>query len=312
MSTLLVHHPLCEEHLVPQGHPESPRRLQAILQVLGHATFGDLLRAEAPLAEEEHLLLAHDAGLIAALREHVPEEGLFAIDADTHLSPKSLDAALAAAGAAVFATQMVAERSADNAFCAIRPPGHHAERHKSMGFCLFNNVAVAARYATEELGAERVAIVDFDVHHGNGTQDIFFDDAQVLYCSTHQYPAYPGTGDASETGAHGNIVNCPLPPQAGSVQFREAMARRILPALDAFQPEFVFISAGFDAHASDPLASMNLSEEDYAWITLRLMELADTHAQGRIVSVLEGGYDLKALAASVAVHVRVLMEGRTA
>ncbi len=312
MTTLLLTHPACHDHRVPPDHPESPQRLLAIERMLATPAFDDLLREEAPAATEEHLLLAHDAELIAAVREHVPEEGLFAVDPDTWLSPGSFTAALRAAGAAIRATEAVALRDAENAFCAIRPPGHHAERAKSMGFCLFNNVAIAARFAVLELGVERVAIVDFDVHHGNGTQDIFWDDQQVLYCSTHQHPAYPGTGQANETGAHGNIVNCPLPPQAGSAQFREAFISRILPALDAFQPEFLFISAGFDAHARDPLASMNLAEEDYAWATLRLMEIAGRHAEGRIVSVLEGGYDIKALAASVAVHVKVLMDGEAA
>ncbi len=312
MTTLLLTHPACHDHRVPPDHPESPQRLVAIERMLATEAFADLLREDAPAATEEQVQLAHDAGLIAALREHVPEEGLFAVDPDTWLSPGSYVAALHAAGAAIRATEAVALRDADNAFCAIRPPGHHAERAKSMGFCLFNNIAIAARFAVQELGAERVAIVDFDVHHGNGTQDIFWDDEQVLYCSTHQHPAYPGTGQASETGAHGNIVNCPLPPQAGSQQFREAFISRILPALDAFQPEFLFISAGFDAHARDPLAAMNLTEEDYAWATLRLMEIAGRHAEGRIVSVLEGGYDIKALAASVAVHVKVLMDGEAA
>ncbi len=309
MATLLLSHPACLEHRVPPDHPESPARLKVIEQILANDAFEGLLREEAPEAEMEHLLLAHDAGLIEALREHIPEEGLRPLDADTWLSPGSWQAALHAAGAAVRAVEAVANREAENAFCAIRPPGHHAERHKAMGFCLFNNAAIAARYLTEELGAERVAIVDFDVHHGNGTQDIVWDDPDIMYCSTHQHPAYPGTGQATETGAHGNVVNCPLPPQSGSQQFREAMRTRILPALDDFAPEFLIISAGFDAHAADPLAEMNLREEDYAWVTMRLMELAARHAGGRIVSVLEGGYDLKALAASVAVHVKVLMQG---
>ena len=312
MTTLLLTHPECHDHRVPAGHPESPARLMAIEKILAADAFSGLLREEAPPADESHLLLAHDAGLVEAMRDHVPEEGLFAIDPDTMLSPGSWNAALRAAGAAVRAAQAVANREADNAFCAIRPPGHHAERHKAMGFCLFNNAAIAARYLTEEVGAERVAIVDFDVHHGNGTQDIVWDEADILYCSTHQHPAYPGTGQAAETGAHGNVVNCPLPPQSGSQRFREAVNTRILPALNDFTPEFIIISAGFDAHARDPLASLNLTEEDYAWITLKLMEVAATHAGGRIVSLLEGGYDLKALAASVAVHVKVLMEGGAA
>ena len=312
MTTLLITHPDCREHITPSGHPESPARLMAIEKILATEAFAALAREEAPLADETHLLLAHDAGLVEAVREHVPEEGLFAIDPDTWLSPGSWLAALRAAGAAVRAVQAVALREVENAFCAIRPPGHHAERHKSMGFCLFNNAAIAARFLTEEVGVERVAIVDFDVHHGNGTQDIVWDEADIMYCSTHQHPAYPGTGQASETGAHGNVVNCPLPPQSDGRRFREAVRTRILPALNDFAPEFIIISAGFDAHARDPLASLNLTEEDYAWITLRLMEVADTHADGRIVSVLEGGYDLKALAASVAVHVKVLMEGDAA
>ncbi len=309
MATLLLTHPACLRHRVPPDHPETPARLQVIERILANEAFSGLLREESPAAEIDHLLLAHDAELVEALREHVPEEGLRPLDADSWLSPGSWRAALHAAGAAVRAVGAVANREVDNAFCAIRPPGHHAERHKAMGFCLFNNAAIAARYATEELGAERVAIVDFDVHHGNGTQDIVWDEPDIMYCSTHQHPAYPGTGQVTETGAHGNVVNCPLPPRSGSQQFREAVRTRILPALDDFAPEFLIISAGFDAHAADPLAQLNLREEDFAWVTMRLMEVAARHAGGRIVSLLEGGYDLKALAASVAVHVKVLMQG---
>ena len=309
MATLLLTHPLCHEHRTPPDHPESPRRLQVVERILATPAFDNLLREQAPAADIDHLLLAHDAGLVEAVRENVPEQGLHPIDPDTWLSPGSWQAALRAAGAVVRAAEAVANREADNAFCAIRPPGHHAERHKSMGFCLFNNAAIAARYLTEELGAERVAIVDFDVHHGNGTQDIVWDEADLMYCSTHQYPAYPGTGLATETGAHGNVVNCPLPPRTGSDRFREAVRTRILPALDDFAPEFLVVSAGFDAHAADPLAALQLREEDFAWVTMRLMEVAARHAGGRVVSVLEGGYDLRALAASVAVHVKVLMQG---
>ncbi len=307
--TLLLTHPDCHEHLVPEGHPERPARLEAIEKLLATKHFADLAREEAPKALREHLLLAHAAEHVTHIQSLVPDEGLTQVDPDTWMSPHSMEAALRAAGAAVRAVDAVANMEADNAFCAIRPPGHHAESHRAMGFCLFNNAAIAARYAQEAYDVERVAIVDFDVHHGNGTQEIFWSDADVLYCSTHQMPAYPGSGDASETGEHGNVINCPLPPGAGSAQFREAVRARILPALDAFEPEFLVLSVGFDAHERDPLASLKLREEDYVWITLTLMEAADRMCAGRIVSVLEGGYDLPALASSVAVHVQALMKG---
>ncbi len=307
--TLLLSHADCRRHLVPQDHPERPQRLAAVEKLLATEHFADLAREEAPKATFEHLLLAHAPEHVEHIRSLLPGEGLVQVDPDTWLSPHSLDAALRAAGAAVRAVDAVAGLEADNAFCAIRPPGHHAESHRAMGFCLFNNAAIAARHALEAHGAERVAIVDFDVHHGNGTQEIFWSDAEVLYCSVHQMPAYPGSGDASETGEHGNIVNCPLPPGSGSARFREAVRTRILPALDAFAPEFIIVSAGFDAHEKDPLASLRLGEEDYAWITLALMEAAARMCAGRLVSVLEGGYDLAALAACVAVHVQALMKG---
>ncbi len=309
MATLLLTHPACHDHHVPAGHPESPARLRAVEALLETPPFAGLWREEAPEATREHLLLAHDIEHVREIEGRVPEDGLSALDADTWLSPGSFQAARHAAGAVIRATQAVAMRDADNAFCAARPPGHHAERARAMGFCLFNNVAIGAAHALEHLDAERVAIVDFDVHHGNGTQSIFWDDPRVLYCSSHQMPAYPGSGDASETGAHGNIVNCPLPPQADGRALRAAYLTRILPALDDFAPEMLFISAGFDAHAADPLASLRLREEDFAWLTMRLMEIAARHCAGRIVSVLEGGYDVRALAASVGVHVRILMQG---
>ncbi len=309
MKTLLLTHPLCKEHRVPDGHPERPERLTAIEKILATEHFAALEREQAPAAAREYLRLAHAPDYVTEIESLVPVEGLNQADPDTWLSPKSFEAALRAAGAGVRAVDAVANLEADNAFCAIRPPGHHAESRRAMGFCLFNNIAIAARYAQEAYDAERVAIVDFDVHHGNGTQEIFWDDASVLYCSTHQSPCYPGSGDASETGAHGNIVNCPLPPGSGSARFREAVRSRILPAIDAFEPEFIFISAGFDAHEKDPLASLKLREEDYVWITLALMEAAERLCAGRIVSMLEGGYDLSALASSVAVHVQALMKG---
>src|SRR6202035_5184369 len=228
------------------------------------------------------------------------------IDADTILSPASGAAALRAAGAVVAAVDAVVSKEADNAFCAVRPPGHHAEPQRAMGFCLFNNAAIGALRAREVHGLARVAVVDFDVHHGNGTQAAFEADRSLFYASTHQYPLYPGTGSASETGV-GNIVNVPLRPMSGSSQFRAAMTERILPALDAFRPELVLISAGFDAHRSDPLAQLLFDEEDYTWITEKLIEIADRRAGGRLVSTLEGGYDLPALGASAAAHIRVLM-----
>ena len=236
----------------------------------------------------------------------VPSSGHVGIDSDTILSPASGAAALRAAGAVVAAVDAVVAKEADNAFCAVRPPGHHAEPERAMGFCLFNNAAIGALRAREVHGLSRVAVVDFDVHHGNGTQAAFEADGNLFYASTHQYPLYPGTGAASETGV-GNIVNVPLRPMSGSSQFRLAMTERILPALEAFRPELVLVSAGFDAHRSDPLAQLLLEESDYTWVTEKLLEIAYRYAEGRLVATLEGGYDLAALAASVAAHLRVLM-----
>ncbi len=307
--TLYVSHEDCLGHLVEEGHPERPERLKAIDKVLQSPHFDALERLPAPVAGRGHLLLAHAEEHVTDIESRVPEQGLVQLDADTWLSPGSWRAALRAAGAGIAAVDAVAAMEADNAFCAVRPPGHHAESSRAMGFCLFNNVAIAARHAMEEYGVERVAIIDFDVHHGNGTQEIFWDEPDVLYCSTHQSPAYPGSGDASETGAHGNIVNCPLPPSSGAKLFREAVRTRVLPALDAFMPEFIFISAGFDAHEKDPLSMLKLREEDYVWVTLAIMEAAERMCAGRIVSMLEGGYDLAATAASAGSHVQALMKG---
>jgi acetoin utilization deacetylase AcuC-like enzyme len=243
------------------------------------------------------------------VQEASPQQGLVQIDADTSMSPGTFEAALRGAGGAVHAVDQVMTGKAANAFVAVRPPGHHAETARPMGFCLFNNAAIAARHAQRKHGAERAAIVDFDVHHGNGSQDIFWSDPSVLYSSTHQMPLYPGTGAVSESGEHDTIVNAPLRPGDGGSQFKAAFENRILPRLKDFKPDLVVISAGFDAHTRDPLANLNLVEADFAWATQKLMEIADQSAQGRVVSVLEGGYDLEGLSQSVAAHVIALMRG---
>ncbi|MGB3501942.1 MAG: histone deacetylase family protein [Mesorhizobium sp.] len=308
MTTRLYTHPIYLEHLTPPGHPERPDRLRAIEKILSHEIFDPLDRVQAPMGDAATIELAHPASYRARIAQAIPEEGLSRIDADTTVSPKSWEAALTAIGAANAAVDDVFAGRADNVFVASRPPGHHAERDTAMGFCLFNNAAIAARYAQARYGIERVAIVDWDVHHGNGTQDIFWDDPSVLYCSTHQMPLYPGTGAKGETGA-GNIVNAPLSPRTGSSEFKEAMRERVLPAIEAFRPELVIVSAGFDAHHRDPLAELNLMEDDFSWATAELMDLAGRHSSNRLVSLLEGGYDLQGLALSVAAHVGRLMRG---
>ncbi|WP_159590667.1 histone deacetylase family protein [Chelativorans xinjiangense] len=308
MTTRLYTHPVCLEHLTPLGHPERPDRLRAIEKVLAHEVFAPLDRVEAPMANETAILLAHLESYARRVKEAIPAEGLARIDADTSVSPRSWEAAMRAIGAATAAVDDVFAGRADNAFAAIRPPGHHAEKDQAMGFCLFNNAAIAARHAQDAHGAERVAIVDWDVHHGNGTQDIFWDDPSVLYCSTHQMPLYPGTGAAEETGA-GNIVNVPLSAGTDGEAFREAFKGTILPRLDEFRPDLIIISAGFDAHYRDPLAELNFTEDDFSWATARVMERAGRWSDNRLVSLLEGGYDLEGLALSVAAHVGRLMKG---
>ena len=306
MTTLLFTHPACLEHDPGRHHPEGPARLRAVFDALADPEFARLERREAPEAALEDLLRVHPRPHVERLLRAVPKSGHVGIDADTILSPASGAAALRAAGAVVAAVDAVIAREADNAFCAVRPPGHHAEPERAMGFCLFNNIAVGALRARVAHQLQRIAVIDFDVHHGNGTQAAFEADDGLLYASTHQSPLYPGTGSASETGV-GNIVNVPLRPMAGSSQFRIGMTQRILPALEAFRPELLLISAGFDAHRCDPLAQLLLDEEDYIWITEKLIEIAYRHAGGRLVSALEGGYDLAALGASAAAHIRVLM-----
>lgn len=309
MVTRLYSHPVFLEHLTPPGHPERPDRLRAIGRVLdGDEQFLALDRVEAPLGDRAALLYGHPEDYVARLEALVPETGLARIDADTSMSPRSWEAALTAIGAATAAVDDVFEGRADNVFVAARPPGHHAERLTPMGFCLFNNAAIAARHAQRRHGAERVAIVDWDVHHGNGTQDIFWTDPTVLYCSTHQMPLYPGTGAVTEEGV-GNIVNAPLSADSGSDLFRDAFLSRVLPALDSFKPDLIIISAGFDAHHRDPLAEINLTEADFDWATAQLMDRAARYCGNRVVSLLEGGYDLHGLAFSVGAHVARLMKG---
>jgi acetoin utilization deacetylase AcuC-like enzyme len=306
MTTLLYTHPACLEHDPGRHHPESPARLRAVLTALGEPEFARLERREAPEATLDDLVRVHPRRQVERILSSVPRSGHVGIDADTILSPASGTAALRAAGAVVAAVDAVVSRHADNAFCAVRPPGHHAEPERAMGFCLFNNAAIGALRAREIHGLARVAVIDFDVHHGNGTQAAFEADGSLFYASTHQYPLYPGTGAASETGV-GNIVNVPLRPMSGSGQFRLAMSQRILPALDVFRPDLVLVSAGFDAHKNDPLAQLMLEDGDYTWVTEKLLEIVYRHAKGRLVATLEGGYDLASLGACVAAHIRVLM-----
>jgi acetoin utilization deacetylase AcuC-like enzyme len=309
MPTLYITHPACLDHLTPSGHPERPERLRAIERALAADAYKPLVRAEAPAASLDTIALCHPMDYVTAVQDASPQQGLVQIDADTSMSPGTFEAALRGAGGAVHAVDEVMSGKATNAFVAVRPPGHHAETARPMGFCLFNNAAIAARHAQRKHGAERAALDDFDVHHGNGSQDIFWSDASVLYSSTHQMPLYPGTGAVSESGEHDTIVNAPLRPGDGGSQFKAAFENRILPRLRDFKPDLVVISAGFDAHTRDPLANLNLVEADFAWATQKLMEIADQSAQGRVVSVLEGGYDLEGLAGSVAAHVNALMRG---
>jgi len=306
MTTLLVTHPACFAHDPGRMHPESPARLKAVLAALEAPEFSGLERRSAPLAEVEQIARVHARLYVDRALNAIPSSGYVGFDPDTIVSPGSGEAALRAAGAVTAAVDAVVAGEVRNAFCAVRPPGHHAEATRAMGFCLFNNVAVGAEQARKVHGLARIAVVDFDVHHGNGTQHMFERDADLFYASTHQWPFYPGTGAADETGV-GNIVNVPLAPMSGSREFRAAMTEIVLPALRGFRPDLLLISAGFDAHADDPLASLRLQEGDYEWATRALMAVADECCGGRVVSTLEGGYDLAALAASAAAHVRALM-----
>ena len=308
MPTALITHPACLRHDGGPYHPECPDRLRAVLAALEGEEFADLLRESAPHATTEQLTRVHPANYVEAILAIRPDEGeMVQLDADTAMSAGSAEAALRAAGAAVAAVDAVMEGWARTAFAAVRPPGHHAEPGRPMGFCLFNNAAVAALHARAHWGVQRVAVVDFDVHHGNGTQAIFAADADLFYASSHQHPCYPGTGEAWERGTANNIVNAPLEPGSDGAAFRAAWSDTILPELDRFAPGLLIVSAGFDAHKSDPLAQLRLETADYAWVTAELIRIAAAHCNGRLVSVLEGGYELGALAASAATHVRGLM-----
>lgn len=308
MATALYSHADSLRHLTPEGHPERVERMAAVARALAPAQFDALARRESPMAEEAEVLRAHPAGRLAAIRANIPLTGFNTLDGDTFLSPGSLEAALRAVGGVGAAVDDVLTGKATNAFVACRPPGHHAERQRAMGFCLFGNVAIAAKRALDLHGLHRVAIVDFDVHHGNGTQDILWDDPRVLFISSHQWPLYPGTGRATETGAHGNVLNVPLRPGTDGAAMRAAYDTQVWPELEEFEPELILVSAGFDAHEADPLANLDWDESDFAWLTRRLCEIAQDHCGGRLVSALEGGYDLDALGASVAAHVAELME----
>jgi len=309
MSTLYLTHPACLNHVTPEGHPERADRLRVVNQVLSEERFAQLSRGEAPEGNLDLVTLCHNEHYVTELRHVAPTSGMVYIDGDTSMSPGTWEAVMRGVGGAVSATEAVMTGQHQNAFVAVRPPGHHAEKSTPMGFCFFDNAAIAARHAQRKYGIARAAVVDFDVHHGNGTQDIFWADPTVMYCSTHQMPLFPGTGALGERGEHDTIVNAPLAPEDGSAKFRAAFENLILPQLTKFSPELIIISAGFDAHYRDPLASLNLKAEDFGWVTRKLMDLADKSAGGRVVSVLEGGYDLQGLQESVASHVTALMGG---
>lgn len=308
MTTLLLHHPSFANHQTSAGHPERPDRYRTVEKVLGQDAFKDLVREHAEVAPLDATRYVHTNAYVDDLEGQRPNQGYVYLDGDTMMEPSTWEVILRGVGGSLQAVDRVLDGDVQNAFVASRPPGHHAESQRAMGFCLFNNVAIAARHAQKVHGLERVAIVDFDVHHGNGTQEIFYKDPSVLYASTHQMPLYPGTGAERETG-EGNIFNAPLSPGDSGSALQAAFSNRILPALDAFKPELIIVSAGFDAHERDPLASLRMVESDFAWVTRKLMDSAERLCGGRLVSVLEGGYDLQGLAGSVTAHVTELMKG---
>lgn len=313
MSTLLITHPCFVEHDTGYGHPERADRMRALDKVFSHELFDNLAREEAPLRDdlESAIVRAHPQAYYDAVLAARPGPGADTVrlDADTVMSPGSWEAVCRAVGAGMTGLDRVMDPQSDvaNVFCQVRPPGHHAETSRAMGFCVFNSIAITAMYARARYAMERVAVVDFDVHHGNGTQDIFWADKDLFFGSTHQMPLYPGTGAVGEAGV-GNICNAPLRPNDGGEAFRDAFESRILKELDAFAPDLILVSAGFDAHEADPLANLRLLEADFMWATQRILDIADRHCQSRVVSMLEGGYDLAGLAKSAAVHVRALMD----
>ena len=305
MTTALITHADCLKHVTPDGHPERVARLEHVLHALEPL---DLKRITAPMAAEDDILRIHPASYLAELRDALPSQRLHQLDADTWMSPGSLDAAFRGAGAAVRAVDAVLGGEAQNAFCAIRPPGHHAETDTAMGFCLFGNAALAVKHALDHHGLAKVAVVDFDVHHGNGTQDLLWDEARALTITSQQMPLWPGTGEPSETGAHNNVLTVPLAPETGGDVMRAAYEAKVFPRLRSFRPDLLVISAGFDAHESDPLAQLYWRTEDFAWLTAQLCAIAADCCEGRVVSLLEGGYDLQALAASAKAHVEELQK----
>jgi acetoin utilization deacetylase AcuC-like enzyme len=308
MSTLILSHNDCFNHIEPVGHPEQVKRIKKVLDVLKTSKFSDLTWRDAPLATREQIELCHSTDYVKSIEEIIIDGSIAQIDADTYFGQGSLAAAKRAVGANILAVDSVMSGEFNNAFAAIRPPGHHAETSKAMGFCIFGNVAIAAKYALKNYGLERVAVVDFDVHHGNGTQDLLWHEPKTLFCSMHQSPLWPGSGKVDETGAFDNVLNIPIASNTAGDGVRSSFNEIIIPKLEEFKPELLIISAGFDAHISDPLANLELVEEDYEWITHKLCDIVDKHCNGRLVSSLEGGYNLEALAASVAVHVKVMME----
>jgi len=307
MSTGLFTHPSCLLHEMGFGHPECPDRLKAVLGELQKPDYAALLRFEAPASTIAQIARVHERDYVEEILKHVPQQGYAQLDPDTALAPHSGEAALHAAGAVIAAFDQIMKGKIKNAFCAVRPPGHHAEQATAMGFCFFNNIAIGAAYTLATYNLKRIAIVDFDVHHGNGTEEWAKKHPEILFCSSHQFPFYPGTGYAEDHGTFNNIINVPLPAGSGGPAFRHAMENFILPKIGNFAPELILVSAGFDAHRDDPLANLRLTEDDFGWITAELCGLAARLCKGRLISTLEGGYDLAALAQSAGAHVKALL-----
>ena len=308
MATVLISHTDCLKHITPENHPERVERLISIMDSLKNFKDPDLVRLDAPEGSETDILRVHPIEYLDNLKQKSPVDGFVALDPDTFMSAGSLSAAMRGVGGIIKAVDLVMTDQANNVFVVTRPPGHHAEKETSMGFCLFGNVSIAAKYALDHHKLPKVAVVDFDVHHGNGTQDILWNEKRSLFISSHQMPLYPGTGKENEIGIENNILNIPLPPNTMGKDFRYLYENKVFPALEKFSPDLLLVSAGFDAHASDPLANINLAEEDFAWVTGRLCDLADKHCNGRLVSTLEGGYDLDALAKCVTTHLKTLLD----